>query len=96
MELSEAKEILKKLQADDENFSIHLELTGENSTYFNGPSKKFMEEAQAIDTVLKALDNSISKDEVKEKFTKYKKDYYDTDGYEYVEEFVLQELLGEE
>jgi len=56
MTLEEAKKLLEKLQKDDENFSFHLELTGGNSTYFDSTSKKFRKEAEAINTVLKALE----------------------------------------
>ena len=79
MTLEEAKKLLEKLQKDDENFSFHLELTNGNSTYFDSTSKKFRKEAEAIEMVLKALDNSISKDilneylvEAQERYDVYK------------------------
>lgn len=62
MELKEAIEILKSLQLDRKSF---IEDEAEHNSIF-------MQDYEAIETVLQALDNSISKDKIKEKIEELK------------------------
>lgn len=94
MELSEAKELLKEMKEN----AMYLRLYHD---------EKAQLKVEAIDTVLKALDNSISKDEIRKKIEEInsvdyenvktiKNDYdewfWKTTGAEHA----LKQLLGEE
>ena len=84
MELSEAKEIL-----EDRDMLIDTLF----ETYNQSTVKPF---DKAIDTVLKALDNSISKDEVRKKIEEIEhKPHWAECGDDYENEIkLLKELLG--
>ncbi len=97
MELSKAKETLKNIKRccfEDEQYQKY------------GFMEQYMDisDVEAIDTVLKALDNSISKDEIRKKIEKLEflrddaiEDNFLGDARNLKERIdVLQKLLGEE
>ena len=69
MELEEAKEQLKGILSFYDDYKKDYE-EGHTSVY-----EIQMEDFKAIETVLQELDNSISKDKVKEKIERLKRDY---------------------
>ena len=93
MELSEAKETLKNIKRcclDDEQYQEY----GFTEQYID------ISDVEAIDTILKVLDNSIPKEKIREKIKELGKDipmmtprYFDWNSSEVIK--LLKELLGE-
>lgn len=75
MELSEAKDILQNIIADEVIGTYCLEIQKTVNCEENCKNSDCYL-YQAIDTVLKALDNSISKDELQKTFTKHTEEYH--------------------
>ena len=87
MELSEAKEIMNELKNRTEEF---------NNMYSPDATEFTAKLIPTIDTVLKALDNSISKDDIRKQIKREEKLFFETKDVRYANrKRVLKELLGE-